>query len=209
MAINDADTESLLQQAGKGDEAALGRLLEKYRPRLKQMVAVRLDRRVASRLDPSDVVQDALADAGMNLGEYLREPPIPFYPWLRRFAQERVIQLHRHHLYADKRSLFREQPGEAFLPDETVVQLADLLASSQSSPSQQLIRGELCQQVRQLLDRLARPDREVLVLRYLEDLSFPEIALAVGLSEGAVKMRHLRALERIRVILSSDGEAPK
>lgn len=209
MAINDSETESLLRQAGRGDDAALGRLLELYRPRLKQMVSIRLDRRVATRLDPSDVVQDALADAGMNLKDYLREPPIPFYPWLRRFAQERVIQLHRQHLFAEKRSLFREQSGQVFLPDEATIQLADLLASSQSTPSQQLIRGELCQQVRQLLDRLSPRDREVLVLRYLEDLSFPEIALAVGLNEGAVKMRHLRALERIRVLLNSEDEVPQ
>ncbi|SIO60724.1 RNA polymerase sigma-70 factor, ECF subfamily [Singulisphaera sp. GP187] len=208
MAINDSDTDILLRQVGDGDPEAMGRLLEKYRPRLKQMVAVRLDRRVSSRLDPSDVVRDALADAGMNLGEYLREPPLPFYPWLRRFAMERVIQLHRHHLYTDKRSSLREQTADAFLPDETTLQLADMLASSQSTPSQQVIRGELCQQVRQLLDRLAPRDREVLVLRYLEDLSFPEIASAVGLNEGAVKMRHLRALERIRVLLNSNGEVP-
>ncbi|WP_406695677.1 sigma-70 family RNA polymerase sigma factor [Singulisphaera sp. Ch08] len=206
MAINDSETESLLRQAGKGDAVAVGRLLEKYRPKLKQMVAVRLDRRIASRLDPSDVVQDVLTDAGMNLEAYLSAPPLPFYPWLRRFAQERVIQLHRHHLFTDKRSLFREQAGGGFLPDETMGQLADVLASSQSTPSQHVIRGELCQQVRKVLDELAARDREVLVLRYLEDLSFPEIALAAGLTEGAVKMRHLRALERIRVLLGSvDG----
>lgn len=206
MPTNDSETEKLLGQVSRGEPEALGRLLESYRPRLKRMVAVRLDRRVATRLDASDVVQDALADAGTKVLEYLREPPMPFYPWLRHFAQERVIQLHRYHIFTDKRSLLREQFGLGFLPEETVNQLADMLASSQSSPSQQLIRGELCQRVRRLLEQLPDRDREVLVLRYLEDLSFPEIALAVGQNEGAVKMRHLRALERIRAMLNTEGE---
>src|SRR5204862_1794322 len=78
------DTEQLLAAASQGDATARGRLLERHRPRLKRMVAVRLDRRVAARVDPSDVVQETLAVAARGLDDYLRDRPLPFFPWLRR-----------------------------------------------------------------------------------------------------------------------------
>src|SRR4051794_25150155 len=80
------DTDQLLADAGRGDADARGRLLERHRPRLRRMVALRLDRRLAARADPSDVVQEALLEAAARLDEYLRSRPIPFYPWLRRIA---------------------------------------------------------------------------------------------------------------------------
>ncbi len=82
--------------------------------------------------------------------------------------------------------------------------------SPASSPSHHLLREELRGRVRDALARLSENDREVLVLRYLEQLANAEIAAALGISEGAVKMRHLRALERIRALLADDlGEEPR
>ena len=74
-----ADTEQLLQQAARGDAAARGQLLQRHRQRLKRMVAVRADPRLAARVDPSDVVQEALAEAARRLDGYLHERPLPFY----------------------------------------------------------------------------------------------------------------------------------
>src|SRR6516225_4151532 len=92
------DTDALLAQASLGDAAAGHELLSRHRDRLKRMVAVRLDRRLLARLDPSDVVQEALAEAARRLPDYLRQRPLPFYPWLRQLALERLIDLHRHHV---------------------------------------------------------------------------------------------------------------
>src|SRR4051794_21065968 len=92
------DTDQLLDEASRGDGAARGRLLERHRPRLRRMVALRLDRRLAARLDPSDVVQEALVEAAARLDEYLRDRPIPFYPWLRRLAWVRMTDAFRGHL---------------------------------------------------------------------------------------------------------------
>src|SRR5262245_55398443 len=80
--VRDGDTELLLQRAGRGDPSARAQLLDRYRGRLRQVVACRLDRRLAARVDPSDVVQEALADADRKLGGFLRDRPLPFYPWL-------------------------------------------------------------------------------------------------------------------------------
>ena len=202
MNSENADVERLLERAERGDADARQRLLSDHRERLRRMVAVRLDRRVAARVDPSDVVQEALADAAGKLSEYLRQRPLPFYPWLRRLAWEKLVKLHRRHIHADKRSVTREQLTT--LPDESVDELARKLAAAGTSPSNHVARQEQHGRVRAALDRLPERDREVLVLRYLEQLSTAEVAAVLGISTGAVKVRHLRALERIRSLLADD-----
>jgi RNA polymerase sigma-70 factor (ECF subfamily) len=209
MASDDPETEVLIGDAARGDESARQRLLDRHRRRLRRMVALRLDRRLAPRLDPSDVVQEALADAAGKLDDYLRDRPLPFYPWLHRLAAERLTQAHRYHLKAQARAVGREHRGEFGLPDGSVAQLADRLAARASSPSQQLLRDELRQGLREALARLAPNDREVLVMYYLEGLAFAEIAAVLGIKEGAAKVRHFRALERIRKLIEhDDGGGP-
>ncbi len=197
MVTRDADTEELIERAGRGDAAARQQLLERHRDRLCRMVAVHLDRRLAARLDPSDVVQEALLDAAQELSDYLRQQPLPFYPWLRRFAWEHLVKLHQRHLAVRKRSAVREEQRLLALPDESALELAQRLTAPGTSPSHRLLRQELRDRVRAALDQLPVGDREVLVLRYLEQLSIREIAAVQGISEAAVKMRRTRALERL------------
>ena len=192
------DTEELLRQAGQGDPNARARLLARHRARLRKMVSCRLDRRLAARIDSSDVVQDVLAEASQKLGRYLRDRPLPFFPWLRQLAWERLAALHRRHVQAQKRSVRREEPRALTLPDESAVELAGRLVARDSSPSQRLLREELLERMRRALLRLPERDREVLVLRHLEQLSVAEIAKVLEIRPGAVKVRHLRALERLR-----------
>src|SRR3954453_14301442 len=96
------DTDELLRTAGLGDESARTELLARHRDRLRRMIAVRVDRRLAARVDPSDVVQEVLAEAAQGLSDYLRRRPLPFYAWLRQFAWERLLKLHRHHIRTRK-----------------------------------------------------------------------------------------------------------
>src|SRR5450755_881816 len=126
------DTDHLLASASRGDATARGRLLERHRPRLKRMVAVRLDRRLAARVDPSDVVQEALVDAAQHLDEFLRDRPLPFYPWLRRRAELRLADTYRRHIRAGRRSVEREERGG--LPDESVLELAGRLIADTTGP---------------------------------------------------------------------------
>ena len=97
MPQRSADTDSLLKQASAGDREAREQLLIRHRDRLTRMVAVRLDRTLAARVDPSDVVQETLTDAARRLDDYLRERPMPYYPWLRRLASDRLDKVHRRH----------------------------------------------------------------------------------------------------------------
>ena len=202
--VHGPDTDHLLEQVRQGDAAARQELLARHRPRLRRMVALHLDRRLAARIDPSDVVQEALAEADQKLADYARRRPLPFYPWLRQLAWDHLIDLHRRHLHAGKRSVTREEPDVLRLPDESAAKLASRLVDLDSSPSASLVRRERCRRVRQALDELPERDREVLVLRHLEQLSTAEIAAVLGLREGAVKVRHLRALRRLRALLGEE-----
>src|SRR5436309_11692394 len=103
------DTEELLDAVSRGDVKARGQLLERHRPRLRRMVAIRFDRRLAARVDPSDVVQESLAEAAARLSDYVRTRPLPFYPWLRRIAADRLADAGRRHLRAGRRSVGREE----------------------------------------------------------------------------------------------------
>jgi RNA polymerase sigma-70 factor (ECF subfamily) len=197
------DTDHLLDRAGHGDGDARKQLLTRHRGRLRAMVAARLDRRLAARLDPSDVVQEALAEAARRLDDYLRERPLPFYPWLRQLAWDRLVKEHRAHVARARRSVRREELGVLRLSDESVAELAQRLASSASSPSRHALRVELEGRVRAALALLSAADREVLVLRYLEQLPLREVAAVLGLGTSAVKMRHFRALERLRALLEA------
>ena len=202
------DTDQLLEMVCQGDDGARQQLLARHRRQLHRMVAAHMDRRLAARVDPSDVVQEALADAARKLDGYLRERPLPFYPWLRRLAWERLVKLHRRHLRSQRRRIDREEPGVLGLPDESAVELANCLIDVRSGPGERLLREELRGRVRAALDRLPQNDREVLVLRYLEQMRHHDIAAVLGITVGAVKVRHVRALERLRDLLHQDfGES--
>jgi RNA polymerase sigma-70 factor (ECF subfamily) len=205
----DSGEGELLRAAGGGDADAGQRLLARHRGRLRQMVAVYLDRRLSARVDPSDIVQEALADAARGLAGYLREPPLPFYPWLRQFAWQRLLQLHRRHIRARRRSVEREVPWDIAVPDQSAAALADRLMASGTSPSRRLIRDELRRRVQAAMERLAERDREILVMRHLEEMSAAEIAAILGISEGAVRVRLLRALTRLRNLLDDGGSEAK
>lgn len=204
MHAESPETELLIERARRGDEGARHALLTRHRSRLRQMISVRMDSRLAARVDPSDVIQDALAEAHRTMNEYLERRPLPLYPWLRRLAWERLVQLQRHHVGAGKRNLLREEGEDLALPDRSAVDLANRLVASGTSPSRHLLREEMRDRVRAALDGLSPRDREVIVLRFLEQLSTTEAAAVLEISAGAVKSRLMRALARFRDFLD-DG----
>jgi RNA polymerase sigma-70 factor (ECF subfamily) len=199
------DTEELLRRTSGGDPDARSALLDRHRRRLRRMIACRMDPRLAARFDPSDVVQEAIAEADRRLDDYLHKRPVPFYPWLRQLAWDRLVEQHRRHLRAQRRSVLREQAEPLALPDASAAQLVDQLLAHGESPSAGPQRAEVQKRVRRALAALAEPDREVLVLRYLEQLSAREVGAVLGLNEAAAKKRALRALQRLRKLLEDDG----
>ncbi|MGQ0636205.1 MAG: sigma-70 family RNA polymerase sigma factor [Planctomycetaceae bacterium] len=204
--IQQGETDDLMRLARAGDTSATSQFLERHRERLRRIVAVRMDPRLVPRFDPSDVVQETLVEALKKLPMYLREQPIPFYPWLRQIAWNRLVDLHRRHMLAAQRSVAREVPlVEAPLSNLSAWQMADQLLADEGSASAGVLRQELAQRLSQAIARLSASHREILVLRHLEDLSVAEVAAILDTTESAVKSRHFRALVRLRELLDSDS----
>lgn len=203
------ETNALLERAAGGDRQVLGRLLERDRERLRRMVALRLDRRLSGRIDPSDVIQEAQLEAAERLAEYLRNPTMPFFLWLRLITGQRLLALHRRHLGARLRDAGREvsldRPG---LPQVTSAALAARLLGRETSPSAAAARAEMKLRLREALDAMGPVDREVLTLRHFEQLTTAEAARELGISEEAAKKRHVRALKRLKAILTSTPGGP-
>jgi len=199
-------TNQLLEQAARGDPVALGTLLARHGERLRRMVALRMDRRLQGRIDPSDVIQEAYLEASVRLAEYLRNPSMPFFLWLRFLTGQKLVTLHRHHLGVQMRGAGQEV---AFcrgpLPEASSAALAAQLLGHDTRPSEAAIRAELKIRVQEALDRMDPLDREVLALRHFEQLSRAEIAQVLVISEAAAGKRYIRALERLKGVL---GRSP-
>jgi RNA polymerase sigma-70 factor (ECF subfamily) len=199
-------TENLLANAKGGDRAAVNRLLERHRVSLRKLISLRLDRQIARRVDASDVVQDVLLEANTRLQDYLADPRMPFHLWLRQLAQDRMIDLHRRHRGAQRRSLDREQSlAVPQFADRSGFDLMGQLADHELTPAAASIRKELEARFVVALDQLEDEDREIVLMRHFEQLGNSEVAEALGLSAAAAGMRHLRALRKLRAIL---GERP-
>jgi RNA polymerase sigma-70 factor (ECF subfamily) len=200
---NDPSVE-LLQQAAAGDKQAVNALFERYRERLRVMVRLRLNRRLQGRVDPSDVLQEAYLEVCKNLAEYMRDPPLPFYLWLRHITGQKLITAHRHHLGARMRDAGREiSLHQGALPQASSESLAAQLLGRFTSPSAGVARAELQIRVQEALNSMEPLDREVLALRHFEMLSNAETAQVLGIKKSAASNRYVRALERLREILSA------
>ena len=201
---HETDTDELLNQVQSRKEGAIDELFARHRQRLRHMVNVRMDRRLASRIDPSDVVQEALIDATRRLDDYLEQRPMPFYPWIRNVTWNRLLDLHRLHLKTAKRSVAREAK-EIALTDESADLLARNAVSRQTSAIHYVMRDELRARVQVALDELSEDHREVLLMRHVERMSVDEIAALTGLAAGTVKSRAFRALRSLQKQLSDEA----
>jgi RNA polymerase sigma-70 factor (ECF subfamily) len=194
-------TTALLDRLRGHDDQALGELFMLYRDRLWRMLYVRLDSRLASRVAPDDVLQETFLDVARRIGEYLAEPAVPFYVWLRFLAVQRLHMVQRMHLGAQMRDASQEvslPAGGALASSES---MAGQLVGHLTSPSQAAMRRELQDRLRAALDEMDPLDREVLALRHFEELGNSEVAAVLGISKDAASKRHVRALKRLRDIL--------
>jgi len=204
MADHASETGRLLQRAAAGDQASWGALLTRHRQRLRCMVALRLDRRLQGRIDPSDVIQEACLEASVQLAAYLRQPTLPFFLWLRLITGQKMVALHRHHLGKQLRDASREVSlFQGSLPATSSAALAAQLLGRDTRPSEAAIRAERCLRLQEALNSMDPVDREVLALRHFELLSNAEAAQVLGLQESAASKRYVRALRRLREILKS------
>ena len=199
VSSDSAETQQLLRGIRAGDRRAFDRLFERHRAYLRQVIELRIDPKLKPRFDPSDVVQEAQLDAFERLADYLARKPMPFRVWLRRTAHERLLRIREQHVKAACRAVGRE----IRLPDRSSLQLAQALARG-PTPSQQASRRELARQVRHAVARLSETDREVLLMRTFEDLSYRDVGHVLGIEPTAARKRHGRALLRLQAMLAED-----
>ncbi|MHC4731972.1 MAG: sigma-70 family RNA polymerase sigma factor [Planctomycetota bacterium] len=198
------ETRELLQRAGQGDAQALDELFARHRDRLVRMVRLRLDRRLQGRIDASDVLQETHLEAWRRLADYLHEKdPMPFFLWLRFLAGQKVLELHRRHLGAQRRDARQEvRLHYGPLPEVTSVALAEQLMGYQTGPSKAAARAEMRARLQEALNTMDPADREILSLRHFEQLTHGEAARELGLNEAATRQRYIRALKRFKAVLA-------
>jgi RNA polymerase sigma-70 factor (ECF subfamily) len=204
MTDEPGEIEALLRRAASGDREALAVFWERYRKRLRQMVRLRLDRRLQGRVDPSDVLQEAYIDLAERLPEYIRDRAFSPYLWARLVAGQRLMQIHRRHLGTAQRDVGREVSlYRGALPQASSVSLAAQLLGRFTTASQAAIRAERQLRLQAVLNGMDPMDREILALRHFEELSNGEAAEILGLSKTAANNRYIRALGRLRDLLES------
>jgi RNA polymerase sigma-70 factor (ECF subfamily) len=196
-----AQTCSLLEEVRQGDREALGRLLARYRPDLHAFVAHHLDPGLRARVDPSDVVQETQLEVVRRMADYLARRPMPFHLWVRKTAYERLLNLRRDHRQTARRSVSREVP----LPDHSSLLLAGPLVRVEPSPSQEAEARDLAERVGRAVADLAEADREMLLLRHAEGLSYDEISCLLEIEPAAARKRYGRALIRLQKVLAEHG----
>lgn len=201
---NEPDADDILaSRIHAGDHRALGEFFARHRERLRQMVRLRLDRRLQGRIDPEDVLQEAFVDAARRLAEYATAPKMPPFLWLRFLTVQRLQTLHRLHLGVKCRDADREVSlYNGSLPAADSRSLAAQLLGRLTSPSRAAIRAEIQIKIQDALNAMDPIDREVLALRHFEELNNGETAAVLGIHKAAASNRYIRALRRLKEILA-------
>ena len=190
----------------QGGKTAFAEAFMGHRGRLRRMVQLRMDRRVAGRVDPSDVLQETYLDASRQLDQYLAAPPFSLFLWLRFLTGQRLMAIHRQHLGVQMRDAKQEVDlHRGAMPEVDSLSLSCGLLGRMTSPSLAAMRLEMQDGLREVVDGLEAVDREVLALRHYEELSNQEVAEELGITPAAASKRYIRALERLKAAL---GKVP-
>ncbi len=197
-----ADPEPLMADARDGDATALGRLLELYRRYLGLLARVQIGQRLQGKVDAEDLVQETFLEAHRNFPRFRGTNEGQLVAWLRQILAMKLAELFRRYLGTQGRDPRLEREIEdAF--DRSSVLLDRGLVAPQSSPSQQASRREQAVLLADALDQLPEFYREVIVLRHLEGLTFPEVAKRMGRTLDSVEKLWMRGLVQLRQLMGA------
>ena len=190
----------LLQCDGR---QALAELFRQHHPHLVGLVRQRLDPRLAGRIDPDDVLQEAYLDAAARLDHYLALDHVPPLLWIKMVVGQTLVNVHRRHLATKKRDAGRE-----VAVTDAISFAGSSTARPPAAPDQAAMRSELHRQVVGALDAISSRDRQILVLRHFEGLSNREVAERLGIQQKAASIRYVRAIGRLKGILQQRRISP-
>lgn len=212
MTLSTGTTAELRIPFVGGEKASLEEVFLQFRPRLLRMVAARLDERLQGRVDASDVIQESFVVATKKFDEYMhmQGPKIPLLLWLRLIVRERLQKQHRHHLRVQQRAASREVSLEQRTgPDASAVALAIQCVNREASPNNNVLKAERVNRLRIAIQSMAPQDRDVLSLRHFKELRNSQVACELQISEEAAAKRYIRAMKRLKQILSELTADPK
>ena len=180
----------------------MGELFGLHRERLWRLVRFRMDPRLRDRMDPDDVLQEAFLAGSRRVESFLSQPGASLFVWLRLLVMQTLCDLYRHHVGAQMRDARRDVALDPQDGSHTSVCLAVLLAGTITSPSQAAAALELMGRLEQAIASMAKIDQEIIALRHFEDLTNLETAEALGISPQAASNRYVRAIARLKEILT-------
>jgi len=194
--------EHLVVKARQGETEPLGQLLQLYRNYLTILATTQLDRRLRRRMNPSDLVQEAMLAAHCDFAKFRGSSERELLAWLRQILINCLHHAMETHLDAKRRDVRREISVEqvSAVLDRSVVNFVQVLADRGPSPSAPLRQRERAVALADQLAKLRGPYRDVIVLRNLQGLSFEEIADRMGRKPGAVRMLWLRAIDKFKQV---------
>ena len=193
-----ADPIELIARARRGDETALGRLLEQSRNYLKLLARLQIDRQLQGKADASDVVQETFMEAVNDFAAFRGSSEGEWLAWLRRILACNLANLVRHYRGTRRRDIRLERALAAELDQSSEGLDRALVAHQQASPWEQAARREQSVVLADLLEQLPPDYRDAIVLRQLEGHSFPEVARRMGRTLDSVKKLWVRGLSRLR-----------
>jgi RNA polymerase sigma-70 factor (ECF subfamily) len=203
MIDSEPQSEQLLAQARAGDDGALGRLLERYRAYLTLLARLQIGRSLQGKVDAADMVQETFLEAARHFARFRGATEPELAVWLRQILAGCLSHLVRRYRGTQARDVRLERMLEDEL-DQSSRALDVGLVAQQSTPSQRASRREQAVLLADALDRLPADYREVIILRHLEGLTFPDIAARLGRSLDSVEKLWVRALPRLRRALGAE-----
>ena len=196
--------QELINLAIRGDQQALAELFSQFRPSLWRMVNFRLHPQLQGRVDVDDVLQEAWMKASSQISRFFTDASQSPFVWFRMIVSQTLIDLHRRHLGAAKRSTAKEfSIDSGWSAASTSYSIAFHLMGSATSPSNAAVKMEMSKQLDAAMQSMNDVDREVLALRHFEELSNAETAQVLDMSEQAASARYIRALARLKGVLQT------
>ena len=192
--MNSTDTTTLLHAARAGSREALNDLFERCGPRLLALIRLRLGPELRARLESRDVLAECLLTAFQKLDQLRQADGVSLMAWLARIADNQIRDLADHH-QRQRRDVRREEPFE----DET------LAPEEVRSQTRRIMLDEQLQHLEGALETLDEEHREVILLRKLHELNFPEIGERMARSPDACRMLLARAMTQLTLAMDDSA----
>lgn len=204
MADNVRETIHLVHRAKAGEDAALNLLLERYLQRILRIVRSRLGPKLRGKMESMDVVQEVMMRAIKGFENFELKDEAAFLHWISKLVQNQIRDVADYH-HAEKRDMNREVQKKTSDEKDCSI-LSNLPADSIYKPSFQIRLKEDVLALEAALDQLPETQREVVIMRQYEGLSFKEIGAELGLSEDAARMQFARSMSKLTDLMSQTTE---